>query len=183
MRKYRRSKTPGMRFCNRCERELPLSLSVFVKDGSRTSGIGYECLECMRSRKRLRENRKDSWRYQSKGSRDLTKSRINKYNGTPSGRARLLRHRYRKIDAEKGQESDLTVEFMLALMAKPCAYCGDSTDPRGCDRIDNRKGHTMDNVVPACKHCNCARMDNFTHEETKILGQTIALLKAARSAA
>jgi hypothetical protein len=180
MRKYRRASTPGMRICNRCERELPLSLDVFVKDGSRASGIGYECLECMRARKLLRGERTDTWKFQTMEARELTKSRQNKYNSTVSGRARLLRHRYRKIDSAMGRSSDITVEFMIDLIQKPCAYCGDTEDPRGCDRIDNSRGHLMDNVVPACKACNCARQGHFTHEEGMILGRAIARIKAAR---
>lgn len=43
----------------------------------------------------------------------------------------------------------------------------------GCDRIDNSKGHTYDNVVPCCYVCNCARNNNFSFDEMKILGKTI----------
>jgi hypothetical protein len=27
----------------------------------------------------------------------------------------------------------------------------------GIDRIDNSKGHTIDNIVPCCKYCNFAK--------------------------
>lgn len=47
-------------------------------------------------------------------------------------------------------------------------------------RIDNSKGHTKDNVVPACYECNCARNSNFTFEEMKALGQTIKQIKEQR---
>lgn len=40
-------------------------------------------------------------------------------------------------------------------------------------RKDNFKGHTYDNVVPCCYICNCARNNNFSFEEMKLLGKTI----------
>ena len=58
------------------------------------------------------------------------------------------------------------------MMSQPCIYCG-STKDIGLDRIDNKKGHSKDNVVPCCYICNTARNSNFSFEEMKILGKTI----------
>ena len=65
------------------------------------------------------------------------------------------------------------------ILTKPCVYCGD-TYRVGCDRIDNSKGHTKDNVVPCCIECNTARNNYFTYEEMKRLGRTIAEIKKER---
>ena len=43
----------------------------------------------------------------------------------------------------------------------------------GCDRIDNSKGHTYDNGAMLATLCNCARNNNFSFDEMKILGKTI----------
>lgn len=43
----------------------------------------------------------------------------------------------------------------------------------GCDRIDNNKGHSIDNVVPCCNICNTVRGNNFTVDEMKLLGSLI----------
>lgn len=75
---------------------------------------------------------------------------------------------------------DITPEWMIDnIFKQPCVYCGD-TYRIGCDRIDNSIGHTMDNVVPCCYECNCARNDNFSHDEMKILGQAIKQIKQQR---
>ena len=69
--------------------------------------------------------------------------------------------------------------FIKNISNKPCIYCGD-TNRVGCDRIDNSKGHTKDNVVPCCYDCNCARNNNFSYEEMLIIGKTIKKVKKLR---
>lgn len=95
-------------------------------------------------------------------------------------RTTRMYHAYKLRDRKRGLENDLTREFVLEECKKPCIYCGD-TKRIGLDRIDNTKGHTKDNVVPCCYECNCARLDNFTHEEMLIIGKSIAEVKKNRS--
>jgi hypothetical protein len=65
------------------------------------------------------------------------------------------------------------------ITSKSCIYCGDTED-LGCDRIDNSKGHTMNNIVPSCKICNYARHNHFTVDEMYILGASIRQIKLNR---
>lgn len=75
---------------------------------------------------------------------------------------------------------DIDIDWMINnIMTKSCIYCGD-TNKVGCDRLDNSKGHTKDNVVPCCYDCNCARNDNFSHDEMLELGKAIAKIKQKR---
>lgn len=86
---------------------------------------------------------------------------------------------YRLNDKRRGFHNDITIDFLRSEMSKPCVYCGD-TEQIGLDRVDNKKGHTKENVVPCCYDCNCARMDNFTFDEMKLIGEVVRKVKEAR---
>ena len=88
---------------------------------------------------------------------------------------------YRVKDSKNGLSiCDIDIDWMINnILTKPCVYCGD-TYRIGCDRIDNSKGHTKDNVVPCCIECNTAKNNYFSYEEMRILGKTIAEIKAKR---
>lgn len=90
---------------------------------------------------------------------------------------------YKCKDKRNGVEHscDIDIDWMINnIMLKSCIYCGD-TKRMGCDRIDNSKGHTKDNVVPCCYECNCARNNNFSFDEMKIIGKAIREVKDARN--
>lgn len=75
---------------------------------------------------------------------------------------------------------DIDIDWMVEnIMTKPCVYCGD-TKRIGCDRIDNNIGHIKSNVVPCCYECNCARNNNFSHEEMIEIGKVIREIKSRR---
>nr|DAW71726.1 MAG TPA: restriction endonuclease [Crassvirales sp.] len=101
------------------------------------------------------------------------------YKDKPFSKENFIWVTNRIKDKKKGLECDLTIEDMLDIMNHPCVYCGD-TKRIGCDRIDNSKGHTKDNVVPCCVECNKARSDYFSFEEMKKLGGTIREIKSGR---
>lgn len=81
-------------------------------------------------------------------------------NQNPMRRAYKLVHNYcRKDEKYNRGECTLTPHWIVDnIFTKSCIYCGE-TDWRklGCDRIDNEKPHTLDNVVPCCKACNDKR--------------------------
>lgn len=86
---------------------------------------------------------------------------------------------YRVRDRNKGMHNDLTVAYFREVIKDGCVYCGD-TNRMGLDRILNGKGHEKSNVVPCCYDCNCARMDNFSFAEMKIIGAAIREVKKLR---
>ncbi len=81
------------------------------------------------------------------------------------------------------KQEGLAIEEFYELSQMPCYYCNKLRSNKcvkkyknidnmqkslylynGIDRIDNLKGHTIDNVVPCCKYCNFAK-SNLNLEE------------------
>lgn len=78
---------------------------------------------------------------------------------------------YRCKDKKRGFEFNITHRwFAENIITQPCTYCG-NTKNVGCDRIDNSKGHTIENVIPACYDCNTLRRNRFNIIEMKKIGE------------
>ena len=76
---------------------------------------------------------------------------------TPIGRARYLVDNYNRQDKLYNRgEGDLEPQWVLDnILLKPCTYCGkNGWKIIGCNRLDNSKPHTKDNVEPCCMKCN-----------------------------
>ena len=79
------------------------------------------------------------------------------YYNTPMGRATRLLGAYNRNDKKYNRgEGDLTAKWIVDnIFNKPCVHCGETDWTKiGCNRIDNSKPHTMDNVEPCCCECN-----------------------------
>jgi hypothetical protein len=73
--------------------------------------------------------------------------------------ARAILHDARKADRKRGLTPAIDLEFVEMMIKQPCSYCGDQELRPTLDRIDNKKGHTKDNVVSSCERCNYIRRD------------------------
>jgi hypothetical protein len=60
---------------------------------------------------------------------------------------------YRSSDKKRGLLNNIFIKEAKELFKKSCYYCG-ATTKIGLDRIDNTKGHTLDNVLTCCEKCN-----------------------------
>lgn len=112
--------------CAKCGRELPLT--EFYANKKTNDGKGSYCKECCKQ-----------------------------YFKTPIGRAYQLIGGYSNADKKNGRGNcNLTAKWMVEnILTKPCAHCGkEGWDVIGCNRLDNSKPHTKDNVEPCCKECN-----------------------------
>lgn len=79
----------------------------------------------------------------------------------------------------RGIEFSLTEDDIVALITRPCHYCGKWLDQAGgwLDRKDNKVGYHVNNVLPCCGPCNQIRGHNLTVEEAE---RVIALLVEIR---
>lgn len=96
------------------------------------------------------------------------------YLSTMTGRAQNILTSYRCDDVFYNRgECTLTKDWIVEnIFNSSCVYCGESDWRKlGCDRIDNTKAHTPDNVVCACMHCNAQRAKKYTVEEFKLKKQ------------
>jgi len=66
--------------------------------------------------------------------------------------------------------------FVKLLKKRKCVYCGTKKE-LGFDRINNKEGHILKNVVIACETCNMTRGNRFTVKEMKKIGVIIASMK------
>lgn len=79
---------------------------------------------------------------------------------------------YKRHAMARGLEWQLSRNDASGLMRMPCHYCGgapsnvmvtkNTVTPfkySGIDRVDNKAGYIIGNVVPACKICNIAKRD------------------------
>ena len=137
----------------------------------------YRCKSCDKKREDKRKW-KDRLANESIEQRKNRLATTKKYNKSFNGKSSSLLKAYLNFDNSRGYENDLTLDDIKWAKTSKCVYCG--YDATGFDRIDNKKGHTTDNVVPCCKECNIARMDNFSHEEMFILGKAIKVVKDLR---
>ena len=71
---------------------------------------------------------------------------------------------YKARSKRKFIEFNLNFEQFKFLVTKPCWYCKDSSKLVGIDRLNPKKGYTLDNVAPCCWTCNRAK-SNMTRFE------------------
>ena len=113
-----------------------------------------------KQREYYEENKDKILEYQ-KTRRDETKEERSKwqaqYNTTKNGRAHKLVTGYKYSDKRYGRgECTLTAQWIVDnIFSKSCVYCGETDWHKlGCNRLDNTKPHTEDNVEPCCSKCN-----------------------------
>ena len=113
-----------------------------------------KCKEWYSNNTQRRSEYNKKWREENK---EYDRKRRKEYANTPMGRAVSLCSKYKGEDKKHGRgEGDLTPIWILEnIFSKPCRHCGkEGWDIVGCNRLDNSKPHTMDNVEPCCEECN-----------------------------
>lgn len=109
----------------------------------------------------VKEKRRDYYEANKEKFQEYAKEYNPKYRKTKQGRASYLAAAYKTNDKLKNRgECTLTSQWIMdhIFSGQVCRYCGENDwKVLGCDRIDNNKPHTPDNVVCSCWDCNNKR--------------------------
>ena len=146
--------------CGKCGRILPIT--EFSKDKSRKDGLNHYCKQCDRAkRKKYHITHRDSELKRVAEYYQENKDKIADYYDPqthPMNWAKNMVNKYRSTDRDRGFDDSKTITaewFVQNIMYKPCAHCGlRQVGAIGVNRLDNTKGHTIDNVEPCCLKCN-----------------------------
>lgn len=112
--------------------------------------------EYCQANKEKRAAQQAEW-YQENRDKKLEYIRQWKNNHPIENRANYLIQGYKKDDKKYNRgECTLTSRWIIdKILFKPCAHCGKKGwDVIGCNRLDNSKPHTENNVEPCCFKCN-----------------------------
>jgi len=142
--------------CTNCKEEKPLE-----KFGTRkVNGKVYPKTRCRQCRYRVEISK--GW-LDPVVDAEKSKARYDDVykveRATGVNRSRYILTDSRRDDKKRGRDCDLDIEYIDALIAHPCCYCGEREKQMTLDRVDNTKGHIKGNVVPACKPCNVSRQN------------------------
>ena len=84
---------------------------------------------------------------------------------------------YKQSAKRRNIEFNLTFVQFILFWQKPCYYCRDKVETIGLDRVDNKKGYNLDNVVSSCMICNKMKMamtkEEFINQCRKIVYEAI----------
>ena len=88
---------------------------------------------------------------------------------------------------------NLKLSQIINISSMNCYYCGEP--PRnikwrryfcfiyqGIDRMNNKKGYSIDNVVPCCLSCNSIKGDRLSHQEMILVAQVLLGYRKAKLA-
>lgn len=170
------SNTCTHRMCYKCKEVKELTPENFHRSKNRQLGFEYKCRECAKVRTWKPRVRRVLTEAQKQRKKELGR----RYSKTLKYKIIQVLHAYERFDKKRNYHFNLTKEDMELALSSACAYCGFPST--GMDRIDNSLGHAKENCVPACMHCNVARMDNFTYEEMLVIGKAIREVKLLRLA-
>ena len=156
------------KICQKCGRTLPLG--EFAKNKTKKDGLANWCKACTKAYNMeyytdyyAKNKEKVAARHAEyyANNKDKRKAYMKAYTDpilSPLGWAKRMVGGYRAMDRQRGFDDSQTITadwFVQNIAYKPCKYCGkQGIGLIGCNRLDNTKPHTIDNVVPCCPSCN-----------------------------
>ena len=136
-----------MKKCSKCKQVKALNLFYLRSDGRSSDGKQSCCMVCSKDKKRL-------WYI--------------KHSTDPHVR----RSQAISTAKERNLKFSISLKQYTKLISGVCDYCEvDITKDVGVglDRLDNKLGYLVNNVVPCCGPCNTGRSDRFTPQEWKVM--------------
>jgi hypothetical protein len=133
--------------------------------------------EAIEYRKKYFQDNKDHFNEWQRNNRKKTKRAADlkwRHETNPQKyKAGSLNGQYNSSDKKRGFDisDNVSSEWILHFINNnECVYCKENNWQKlGCDRIDNSKPHTEDNVVCSCRACNVERqIEGLTVEEFKV---------------
>lgn len=156
--------------CKLCNKDKPYS--EFHKMKKATGGVRNTCKLCRQLEKNEYTNRpevKQKARKYYQDNKASIRVRTKNHYWTLNGQF----HQYKKRAKKSGMEFLLSEEECKKFYQTKCVYCGGDITGLGIDRIDNKKGYIITNVVPCCSRCNFMKhvlsVDDFISHIKKIL--------------
>ncbi len=132
--------------------------------------VNQQSLECWYRHKEERlvkareykESHKEEMRAYQKAWVETHQEHIEEYRKSNQKRIRAesLKNAYCQYDKKYGKgNTTITTQWILDnIFTSHCIYCGESDWQKlGCDRKNNSKAHTVENVVCSCGDCNKKR--------------------------
>ena len=120
----------------------------------------------------------DKWKEQNREQYlEMVGKAVNKWHQKDTGRASNLLASYVQFDRRYGYDpTDLTRDDILRLCysnESKCVYCGCTDHEQlGLERISNKVGHHVWNVVTSCRDCNVKRARRGFDEYLTLRGIT-----------
>ena len=154
----------GFKRCSKCGQVKPIG--DFNKCKMASDGLQCWCKQCKKyvNAAWYVKHKEKVAEYQAEW-RNLNKEKIAEYQAEwynpqthPLNWAKIIVNNYKKMDRERGFDPNQTISaewFLQNIAYRTCAHCGlQAIGLIGCNRLDNTKGHTIDNVEPCCLKCN-----------------------------
>ncbi len=145
------------KICKICNRELQIQKFDYnISHLKRRITYNNQCMSCT-TQKSMRKWTPEIKIYKKQQKCLITKKA--KQNYQIGYIAPQLYENYKYSDKTHQRQFNLTIPFIKSMIINGCSYCKVSygEDNIGLDRINNKLGHIIGNVIPCCYKCNYTR--------------------------
>ena len=149
-KRHRPRKYPKIAICKKCGKEM-----------NKRTGRQLYCKNCSPDINKKNKQKANKIYYQKNKEKLLLACEQfrKRYYFSPIGKYNEYKFWAKKLN----RNFELTFEQFKEFWQKPCYYCGNIIKTIGLDKVDSKKGYTLDNIVSCCIVCN--RMKRVSSKE------------------